>query len=770
MPTLETLNEADLRGPLNTKSLRRARGYIHRVQDPARAGQTLTAQVRGSRLYQVEVKVDAGGIHAVCSCPYSWGGYCKHIGAVLLKWISSTDSFAVEEAASAAASGEYPIEVIPVEPLPTFRPEHLPFWMQDSFEERQRAGQQQLEKWLGSLKIAELRQMAKQRGWQVKGTRKADLARQIVDQIFEHEGIRQAILKLDREHQQVLRALALLVGEEGVVTEDLERVAGMWGTLKRYKQISTYTRHLWEAGLALPGRAKSRHAHQQAFTPLVIGRHLPPILEDVVPSSTDLQTDSAASGLRLADPGTLVRAANQVIMLLKQSPVPLRPPLPRPGLQRFYSELEEWDYDPVELAQVQKSGKLRSTSSLHLTVPPPAPSLPDEAIQRLAPMIGGETQLEFLYSLLVAAGIFQPGSPVTVWPEVHTRFLRQGEPLQRATLARTYWYMLNWSALWEVLRGTENLTLKRAWRHAYRKPEHLREALWRFRYQVLRVLACLPDDRWVSLTDLFQVMRSVWPRFDSAAWESYRSPSTMGAWHLARNDRPLRLDDDEDWNVAQGSFIRQVIAGPLHWLGLADLYFDGEELVAFRLHGLADLYWGRVEAPAAPRHTAVQAPTRPSGEAVTVDEHAISVNPSAVSAQAHSLLDKIARLDETTADRFVYRLDAQAAYEAFETGVALPELLADWERLLSAVMSDSIRDQLTAWWEAYGRVRIYKDLTTVEFGDDYALVEMKAVTSLEDYLIAEISPRLVIISRKAIAPLVAQLERAGYTPKQTDQV
>ena len=155
---------------------------------------------------------------------------------------------------------------------------------------------------------------------------------------------------------------------------------------------------------------------------------------------------------------------------------------------------------------------------------------------------------------------------------------------------------------------------------------------------------------------------------------------------------------------------------------------------------------------------------------MTVDEHTIGVNPSAVSAQAHSLLDKIARLDETTADRFVYRLDAQAAYEAFETGVALPELLADWERLLPVAMPDSIQEQLAAWWAAYGRVRIYDDLTIVEFGDDYALAEMKAVTSLENYLIAEISPRLVIISREAVAPLVAQLEKAGYTPKQTDQV
>ena len=207
--------------------------------------------------------------------------------------------------------------------------------------------------------MAELRQMAKQRGWQVKGTRKADLASQIVGQMFEPEGIRQAILELDREHQQVLRALALLVGEEGVVAEDLERVAGMWGTLKTLQTDLTYTRHLWEAGLALPGRVKSGYGHQ-AFVPLVIGQHLPPILEDVVPSDPDLQADSAASGLRLADPAPWFAPPIRLIMLLKQSPVPLRPPMPRPLLEKFYPELEEWDYDPVELAQVQRAASFGS--------------------------------------------------------------------------------------------------------------------------------------------------------------------------------------------------------------------------------------------------------------------------------------------------------------------------------------------------------------------------------------------------------------------------
>ena len=131
MSSLDGLTEADLRGPLTSKSLSRARGYISRVQDAVRAGRTLNAQVRGSRLYDVEIDVKSGGITADCTCAYNWGGYCKHIGAVLLKWIRSPGSFAVRDAAPSSSEdqGEYPFEVVPVEPLPTYRPDELPSWL-----------------------------------------------------------------------------------------------------------------------------------------------------------------------------------------------------------------------------------------------------------------------------------------------------------------------------------------------------------------------------------------------------------------------------------------------------------------------------------------------------------------------------------------------------------------------------------------------------------------------------------------------------------------
>ncbi len=765
MPSLGTLTEADIRGVLTTNSMKRARNYLNRVFDEARSGQTLTAQVRGTRIYDVEVSLNADDIAAHCTCPYDWGGYCKHIGAVLLKWVQNPEAFS-PAGTNLTGAKKIPLEVTEIAPPATYTPQQLPFWLATPFAERQLADRQELEKGLQHHKVQDLRQIAKQKGWRVKGTRKADIAQQIAEQAVNPSAILRAVASLDAEHKRVLRAMMLL-GQEGTFqADDLERVAQIWGELNSYKKIATYTRHLCEDALALPGGAIAGYSARNDFVPRAVARHIPPVLEEVI--ATD--TDSASGELRLAEPLNFVRAANQVALLLEQSPAPLRPPMPRPKIEKFYPGLADWDYDANEVLQAKNTGQFTRYGEFSLTVPPPAPSLPDETIARLVPVAGDETRLEFIYSLLVAAGVFQPGSPVTVWEKVKEYFLRQSEVAQRAVLARIYFRMTNWSALWEVLKKNDELKLKRVWGYYNYKPQHLYADLTRFRQLTLRILTALPDDKWINMSDIFAMTRKIVPKFDQTVWQAFRYYTTMGNWFLAKQGKPLSENNVVDWQQSQGEFIRQIITGPLHWLGLADLSYKDEKLDAVRFHGLADLYWDKAETPAAPRRATVRDETIAPESAVSTEAHRITINPVAVSAQAHSLLDRIARLEVATTDSFVYELDAKATYESFEAGASLAEIVEDWEQLMPVEMPETIHEQLSEWWDNYGQIRVYENLTIIEFADDYALAEMKAVTALEEYLIAEISPRLVVIPHEAVESLTVALEKSGYTPKETEEM
>ncbi len=92
--------EAFVREHATEKVFDRGVNYVETdaVHFPVRRGDTLTAEVYGSEIkpYQVRIALKGTGVGEVfCSCPYDWGGWCKHVVATLL--VALADSAAVEE-------------------------------------------------------------------------------------------------------------------------------------------------------------------------------------------------------------------------------------------------------------------------------------------------------------------------------------------------------------------------------------------------------------------------------------------------------------------------------------------------------------------------------------------------------------------------------------------------------------------------------------------------------------------------------------------------
>jgi uncharacterized Zn finger protein len=97
------LSEGSIRQHAAAESFRRGQDY-HRdgaVISLTRRGDVLQAEVEGSQYepYHVRVAYDRGGVtEATCSCPYTWGGWCKHIVAVLLACLHNPEEVEVRPA------------------------------------------------------------------------------------------------------------------------------------------------------------------------------------------------------------------------------------------------------------------------------------------------------------------------------------------------------------------------------------------------------------------------------------------------------------------------------------------------------------------------------------------------------------------------------------------------------------------------------------------------------------------------------------------------
>jgi uncharacterized Zn finger protein len=91
------LTEAQIRQYAADETFQRGREYYQQgaVLTLVRRGTTLQAEVEGSmaRPYQVRCTFDPPGqITATCTCPYEWGGWCKHIVAALLACIKAPET------------------------------------------------------------------------------------------------------------------------------------------------------------------------------------------------------------------------------------------------------------------------------------------------------------------------------------------------------------------------------------------------------------------------------------------------------------------------------------------------------------------------------------------------------------------------------------------------------------------------------------------------------------------------------------------------------
>lgn len=732
MKTLETLTDADIKAVVGTNPYRKARSLRKNIRDQVRQGETLTGQIRGSKLYTVEATVDSGAIHAVCSCPYDWGGYCKHIGALLLKWIYEPRSFATQKATGT------PLDLVPVKPIRSRKPKALPSWINDSLTARREKQTAQLVNWLEQYRLQDMRDMAKSRNWKIRGTRKAEVAQQIAIHMRDADNIAATLATLTLSQRATLNALAIVGNSPTIKKDALTALATQW-----HKEPASLS-ELGERGLAVP-----QHAAQHELSLLSYDVMPDALMSALQPQLALVPTAMPPTDVVAGDAATCLQHISQLLLILERDRPNLPTPQPRLGLEKYHKPLKGWRYDEKEIGKLQQAGRLSATAKPDLTVPPPPYALTDKT---LIDYIGSKAQLDFYYRLLHACDLLYIGSPVRVWQEIQLEYVQRQPSEQHALLVRAYFEMKNWNELWQVLRPALTVHLQRSWIDQF-KPDDLADDLTVLRQRVLRLLACLPDNAWVALSEVETLLFPIWQLFDATTTQVY------AYYYYHRGTKPrwrvTHLGGDVGWERGQHPFVQQVIE-TLHWLGLADIGRTDDDITHFRLHGLADLFWNRELVP-------IELET--NSATLQNEGTLLLVAPNAISGAAHTFLDSICRLTQTNPTQFGYQLDAAAVHATFEDGLSLPDLLRTWREHFDVAPPSAIKAQLDAWWTRYGEVRLYDDVVLIEFGDEYALAEMQAVTSLNNHLIAQLTPQLVLVKQSAVDTLAAELQQAGYTPK-----
>jgi hypothetical protein len=418
-------------------------------------------------------------------------------------------------------------------------------------------------------------------------------------------------------------------------------------------------------------------------------------------------------------------------------------------------------------------------------------------MERLLPMTAGDKeQLEFVCRMLSELELVSSrDGHLVARPEAMARFCAGSAPERHQAVALAYLSLQDWAELDVLLRTDARLVLQRS-THAPLSFSHFRSQLVVVRQMILRFLSTAGQDSWCRYSDIEAALQRLWhtfyPVLENQEWLT-RSP--VQAWHLAwqQEQRPpfARLatgsesNSHPNWQAVQGVVWRLMLEKPLRWLGLAELWQEGREVVAFRLRGLADLLWDRPavlplvgsEALKPSRalkgandaRDAVAVPAeQQSPGAITLrdSDTTIDVHPGLVSLSVLIFLGSIANLEQASAHRFTYRLSMREVHAAFVKGKSLSDLLAEWEDSVALPMPDSIRRALSGWWAAYGQVHLYEGLALLELREGITLDELEASTALGQYMLARLSERLVVVPEGRVDDLLREFTAKGHTPKE----
>jgi hypothetical protein len=337
-------------------------------------------------------------------------------------------------------------------------------------------------------------------------------------------------------------------------------------------------------------------------------------------------------------------------------------------------------------------------------------------------------------ALLAAAGIVNPAGALAVDRVRDFLEAPRGEALASLVVS------------WRASGAVDELALVPEIEIAARVP---RDPV-RLREKILAYLAGLPEGVWWSLPAFIAGIETLEPEFLRPAGE-------LDSRYVKDRATGEFLDGAAGWAAVEGAYIRWLIAGPLHWLGLIDLAAPGKEN-------------GRPEAAAPASFRASRwSPALLSGRAPTgVPEEAEPVHvrsdgrislPRLAPRAVRYLIARFCDWEVALRDEYRYRASPKSLLRASDQGLKVGQLIALLARHAEGIPPNITRALRS--WEQYGRAGRIETVPVLRLPSPEALDELRN-SRAGRFLGDTLGPAAVALKPGSEARVLAALNELGY--------
>jgi hypothetical protein len=307
----------------------------------------------------------------------------------------------------------------------------------------------------------------------------------------------------------------------------------------------------------------------------------------------------------------------------------------------------------------------------------------------------------------------------------------------------------------EMSRGEALTWLFQGWWHTERfddlrlMPGIVCEGAWQndplaARIKVLEFVSDVPGETWWNLDSFVRAIHQKNPDFQRPAGD-------YDSW-LIRDARTGKgLQGDRHWDAVDGAFVRYLITGPMHWLGLLDLAAPGEgqPVTAFRWSAWSEALMLAQPVMALPEEEGL----------VEVTSDGKLIVPRLTPRLVRYQISRFGLWPEESEDAYTYQLTPASLDEAAAQGLKaahLESLLAKHARNTPPSLIDAVRQ----WEKKGGQVRI--EQAVILRVDSPKIMQALRESTAARFVGDPLGPTAAVIHPGAVGKIRSALARLGY--------
>ncbi len=683
----------------------------------------LIGQVRGTwrRIDQIVIPARARKMSPTCS--RHGDGYCHHVGALLLHWVRSPGAFGPPSA----------IDPLLADDPSTIDADSALMWGREGSEFLMA----ELADCLEEYTIDALRNLAIQCGFKATGTKKVDVISSVAAGLGDPARVDAAVAALSPDERMTLDAIDLITAHhearEKQIAEAFEAIGG-----NGKPAINA---------LAAAGMVLSTEIYDPAWmgylVPMAITARLPAIdyLAKPVPEEHVAAEGGRENPLGLAELLQLIALAAIAGVVQPGEPAPTDRSISLPQGLVLGPRVGDKTHKIVADAAISESSLTELSAKTRQS----------------------RAHVDFAVRLMFAAGVLQSG------PSVILRKDRLQELLERSIGDRTARLIDSWMTIAGPVEvgyiAEVGVPLHISWQRIERSWSYPFDfGVQAFGRLLLRLISRLPPGHWFALEQLNNaVQRLLKPALP--AHDQFRNQFALQHnLKISHGDetgqqRPLSLKDDNDWKIFTAGIVESLVRGPLQWLGLIDIAQSKDQSTLLRVSLAAGVLAGR-EIPSEEQDEARRIQVR--------NDLTIQVPAGSNDMVVHSRLSAIAELVDASAEGLRYRLTPHSLHEAIDTGATGPQIIELLTELAGEKLPRPVVRTIEQYWQEYGVIRLYDELTLIELADDMIEAELMAGTPLSSFVVHVFSPRLLAINPSEAEAVAGVLAARGYAPRVVD--